>query len=124
MNFANARVRIARSRWASVNCSAVAFSELRKAAKFVRTACMTACLACVLVMVRRFCPACCVCVATPCSKSGRLEIAPKLLWGGGGPQKKGPPIVSEAPHAAQGPGAGGVLGGEAPPPPLIFQPGE
>ena len=40
MNLANARVRIARRRSASVHCSAVAFSALRKPAKPVSTACM------------------------------------------------------------------------------------
>ena len=65
-NFANARVRFARSRWASAYCSAVDFSELRKAARLVRTVCVARYFACVLVMARRVCPACCVCVATPC----------------------------------------------------------
>ena len=42
---------------------------------------MTACLAWVLVIVRRICPACRVCVATPCSNKGRLEIASKITLG-------------------------------------------
>ena len=42
---------------------------------------MTACLAWVLVIVRRICPACRVCVATPCSNKGRQEIASKITLG-------------------------------------------
>ena len=72
---ANARVRIARKRCASVNCSAVAFSKLKTPARFVRTACIALALGCALAIVRHVCPACVVCVATPCNNSGRLEIA-------------------------------------------------
>ena len=78
---------------------------------------MTACLAWVLVIVRRICPACRVCVATPCSNKGRLDVLVRMRE----PQKQRPPVVHQRHHAGHESAAREILSGEAAPAPLIFQ---
>ena len=57
INLANARVRRACRRSASVHCSAVVLRVCRKPAKFISTVWMAERVACRLVTVRRVCPA-------------------------------------------------------------------
>src|SRR3989338_1641804 len=91
MNFANARTRMACSRCVSVNCSAVDFREARNRARFVKTACMAACLGCVLFV--------------------RI----------GEPREECPPVVNECHHPCCESTALQVLGRESTPAPLIFE---